>query len=679
MGLSRLSRAPTMAHSKIAAIDEWPDKASSDPAQIRKWWAANPDYNIGCCTTGLVVFDCDVKDGKHGIMSANGIGLKKTTLIVRTASGGLHYYYDTGANYANAVEILGPTSGLDIRAYNGYVLAPGSEIDGVPYVIENDVELEMVPEKVVPFLKPRGTRTRGEREYDDDSEEAIAQGRHYLIHNAPIAIENRHGDNTTIAVAAYLTRDIGLSVDTALDLMLEHWNGRCSPEWTESELRVKVENGEKYGQNAKGCESIANIDVEYVPTGDPEPSKAEEKPCRRFNLEPFESITFNPSNEWLIKHLLPKQGVGLLFGASGTFKSFKALDLSFHLAIGLPWAGRKVTQGTAVYIAAEGAGGVRKRVDGLRKTYEDQMKGKVPFHLISAAPNLGSGVSDLKELIASVESTGTRPAVITIDTVAQTMGGADENGSGMVQFINNATALANHFKCLVLLVHHCGLGDDKRERGHSSLPAGADVRILCERKEGFDSTMTVLKLKDEDGGAVFNTSMKRIILGHDEDGDEVSTLVVDSVCEEGKDAPDSDANTSKNEQDLRLLHAIKNAPRGTRSEWAEAAGVTVGSLSRRLERLKRGKLISKDLGVTALTPKGRQIAAAANQVQEDTTIFDVDYDVAKFIAMLESLEQGGCASLPGRGLVHTRRRYLPGTLMGAESARRGTSERWKRQ
>ena len=57
---------------------------------------------------------------------------------------------------------------------------------------------------------------------------------------------------------------------------------------------------------------------------------------------------------------------------------------------------------------------------------------------------------------STVEGAGIKPGVIFIDTVAKSIGGADENGAGMAMFLVNAQALAEHFGCLVLGVHHTG-------------------------------------------------------------------------------------------------------------------------------------------------------------------------------------------------------------------------------
>ena len=65
---------------------------------------------------------------------------------------------------------------------------------------------------------------------------------------------------------------------------------------------------------------------------------------------------------WLVKHSLPASSVITIFGASGTGKSFLALDLALHVSWNLPWLGLKTVGGQAVYIAAEGGLGIFQRI-----------------------------------------------------------------------------------------------------------------------------------------------------------------------------------------------------------------------------------------------------------------------------------------------------------------------------
>ena len=60
---------------------------------------------------------------------------------------------------------------------------------------------------------------------------------------------------------------------------------------------------------------------------------------------------------WTVKHTIPACSIGMLFGGSGTFKSFIALDAALHVVHGLPWMGRLTMRAPVIYIAAEGGAG----------------------------------------------------------------------------------------------------------------------------------------------------------------------------------------------------------------------------------------------------------------------------------------------------------------------------------
>jgi hypothetical protein len=276
----------------------------------------------------------------------------------------------------------------------------------------------------------------------------------------------------------------------------------------------------------------------------------------RFKLERWSEITFEPRGEWLIKKVLPRRGLAAIYGKPGSFKSFVALHIGLSVALGRPWASRRVAKGAVVYIAAEGAGGLRKRKAGYVEAWSD-LPSDVDFALVSAAPNLGTDPGDVAALVAAVESAGIKPVMIVVDTVAKTIGAADENGTGMTAFVGNAGALAQHFDCLVMAVHHVGLGEDaqKRMRGHSSLHGALDAQILCDRREGENSTtLTLQKLKDDVSDVKLSAHLTRVVVGLDEDGEEATTLIVDEVAETDAPAAEQRARTVPASQ--RLLSDI---------------------------------------------------------------------------------------------------------------------------
>ncbi|MFJ1749697.1 AAA family ATPase [Streptomyces sp. NPDC088116] len=63
----------------------------------------------------------------------------------------------------------------------------------------------------------------------------------------------------------------------------------------------------------------------------------------------------------VLKGYLYRGTVARMYGASGSMKSFLALDVAIHVANGWDWYGHRVEAGPVVYIVAVGAAGVWKR------------------------------------------------------------------------------------------------------------------------------------------------------------------------------------------------------------------------------------------------------------------------------------------------------------------------------
>ena len=258
-------------------------------------------------------------------------------------------------------------------------------------------------------------------------------------------------------------------------------------------------------------------------------------PPKRFIMEPCETFEIDQrGGDFLVSRTIPRCGVGVLCGVSGSFKSFVALDLTMRIALGWDWAGRSTERAPAIYIAAEGAAGMRKRRTAFLISHSGTSR-KMPLDFICTAPNFGSGKDDLDELRATIEASGVAPGFIVVDTLSQSLAGADENGAGMVTFVNNVTALANHFGCFVLAVHHVALKDPDRMRGHSSLVGASDVVILCEKRsgEGTGVKLTVTKLKDEESGLVLEARLAKVTVGQYADGADMTSLVVGELEAKG--------------------------------------------------------------------------------------------------------------------------------------------------
>lgn len=132
---------PIEPNTKVPAIDSWQHKACRDPAQIKRWWTdpvmdIELDRNIGIYTgrygddQALLVVDVDIKDDRNGYESMKQYDMAPS-LVSLTPSGGQHIIYVVDEPVKQGANVLGP--GLDIRSYGGYIVAPGSEINGKFY------------------------------------------------------------------------------------------------------------------------------------------------------------------------------------------------------------------------------------------------------------------------------------------------------------------------------------------------------------------------------------------------------------------------------------------------------------------------------------------------------------------------------------------------------------------
>ena len=257
---------------------------------------------------------------------------------------------------------------------------------------------------------------------------------------------------------------------------------------------------------------------------------AAKKPApRRFPIIRFANIEPVLDGLWIVKGLLPAGGLTAVYGASQSGKSFLLLDALLHVAAGGEWAGRKIQQCRVLYIAAEGQRGFMNRVVAAR-TRKELPEG-TPFDLIVKVPNFGTSRDDANILIAEIKAEygDDLPGVIGIDTLSQTMCGANENSpEGMGMFLANAKTIAEALNCTVIITHHTGKDAEKGERGHSSLPANIDARWLVERC-GSTSRVTLKKQRDGQDSLQWRFRLNKEIVGYDEDNYEVTSCTVEIV------------------------------------------------------------------------------------------------------------------------------------------------------
>jgi predicted ATP-dependent serine protease len=202
-----------------------------------------------------------------------------------------------------------------------------------------------------------------------------------------------------------------------------------------------------------------------------------------------------PDPEPLIDDVLDRGTVALLYGKWGTGKSFIALDWAASVATGRAWQGRATEPHRVLYVAAEGAYGLKGRIraweTGWKQTIHDGQLDTLPRPV-----NL-TNASDINNLIALIDWNGY--GFIILDTLARCMVGADENSAQHCgEVVDTLHRLREHTpggRGVALGVHHTGK-DGKTFRGSSVFEAGADTVYSVSRDGGPAIKLEREKRKD---------------------------------------------------------------------------------------------------------------------------------------------------------------------------------------
>ncbi|WP_392754755.1 bifunctional DNA primase/polymerase [Streptomyces sp. LN590] len=145
---------------------KWEQRATTDPDRLHRAWSASR-FNIGIATgpSGLIVVDLDMPKPNSNADTPCGVTTFKalcertgqavpSSYRVRTASGGEHLYFTAPdeVRLANTAGFLAPP--IDTRAWGGYVVAPGSTVNGHAYEVIDAAPVAPLPGWLLDALKP---------------------------------------------------------------------------------------------------------------------------------------------------------------------------------------------------------------------------------------------------------------------------------------------------------------------------------------------------------------------------------------------------------------------------------------------------------------------------------------------------------------------------------------------
>ncbi len=341
---------------------------------------------------------------------------------------------------------------------------------------------------------------------------------------------------------------------------------------------------EAIGISVSDLFSIVEDDVRGV-DNDPD-----QEPAYRFEFKHASDFVQGAQPRWIVRDVLPDDEIAMVYGESGSGKSFFVLDIILSIARGIPWRGKTVLQGSVAYLAAEGAGGAKNRI----KAYMDYHAvdiNSVPMYALGDSPNLLEK-KDVKDLIAAlIQITNLR--VVVLDTVACIMPGGDENsGKDMGRIIAHCKAIHKATGALVVLIHHSGKDASKGARGWSGMRGALGCEISVTR-DGRERIAAVEKQKDgEDTDVDFGFTLEPAAVGLDA----FNSPVFSCVAVPFELPPKNERKQPVRGSEQTLLDFITDFE-DERSEWPLIADILMampraGNL---LEKLKEKKQV-EDVG-----------------------------------------------------------------------------------
>lgn len=273
---------------------------------------------------------------------------------------------------------------------------------------------------------------------------------------------------------------------------------------------------------------------------------------------------------YLVKGWLDRGATSLVYGPSNVGKTFFALDIADHISKGRTWGGARVRQSRVLYIGIEGGAGLNNRIAAL----DDP-----DLWTLSEAVVFSGGRHDagpLCDALERVEGLKDGLGLIIIDTLARSMGAADENASkDMAEFLQAIDLIRKRTDAHIMIIHHCGKDGSRGARGHSSLRAAVDTEIELTREGGQETIeATTTKQRDMPTGKVFAYRLKEVTLGADPDGDPVNTCVVEP-CEPAKKKPTLGPVQRRILDSLREYVTNHGQPNPGGTGWPEAGAVSV--------------------------------------------------------------------------------------------------------
>jgi len=260
----------------------------------------------------------------------------------------------------------------------------------------------------------------------------------------------------------------------------------------------------------------------------------------------------------LIEGLLVMGSLTVTYGDSNSGKTFWALAMAAHIAMGRDFFGRKVDPGLVVYLASEAPGSIRSRMQAMKKFYGHDL---ADLAMVPLPMNFYEGDEDANDVIALVQAVselkGKPVRLIVGDTLARLSAGANENsGEDMGPVMARFDRVAQATKAALHIIHHNGKDQAKGARGWSGIRAHIDTEIEVAEKDGIRSA-SVTKQRELPGkGEAIYFRLEVVEMGTTKFGQTATTCVAVHDQEAAEAKPHK--KPTKHDEKVRVIERAWN-------------------------------------------------------------------------------------------------------------------------
>ena len=500
---------PVVPNGKVPATQRGVKDATTDPEQIARWWAQNPDFNIGIAAgerSGIVVFDVDPRNGGDSSWSSwlESNGKVPDGAMQMTAGGGEHHI----GVYNPEIRSCKLAEGVDLLADGRYFVAFPSTIEGRSYQWEASSDPF---DGVAPFTIPEQWLQSYRAMRKPETRQAVPTG-------GGLIQGSRNNGLTALGGAM---RRYGMTEAEIMAALAIANETRCEIPLPSSELSQIVRSVCRYEpeSDVAAATSLGSDAADAI-------LEATRAQVQEYYFTRATSYLCQPAPlRWIIKGWVPDSGVSMVYGESGSGKTFITLDMACHIASGLQWHGHKTKAGLVVYMAGEGNYGLRQRVTAWCKAQGIQNLDNL---LISnKAIDIDSPAAAAQIINAVREITQDDAVAIFIDTVNNHMSGDENSAKDTRNMLNACNIVARALSASVCLNHHTGHAAEskQRARGSSAWKASLDASILVSKNDN-SIEISCTKMKDAEPPNPFFGKLETVPLGWiDEDGEEIKGAV----------------------------------------------------------------------------------------------------------------------------------------------------------